>query len=113
MRKEGRTMRLIDADKLAAHLDAWRRRLLEHGECGGCAVEMIEQVARTLDGWPTVEGAGRYEVMRTDALPPRQEDADAQGCVLAWDAHGSGWVVRHYKNLQGAPWWARMPGAVE
>lgn len=124
-------MRLIDRDSLAAYLAEWQRRLAEHNECGGCAAELIGRVAQVLDGWPTADGgdgnpsvcfAGSslctrepwgYERMRVDAQPPRQEDADAQGCVLAWDEHGSGWVVRHWCNLQGAQWWARLPGRVD
>lgn len=123
-------MRRIDADRLAAHLAEWKRRLAEAGECGGCAAELIGQVARVVDGWPEADagdgdpsapsghlpcagepwGCGRT---RTDTQPPRREDADAQGCVLAWDAHGSGWLVRQYKNLQGARWWMPLPGAPE
>lgn len=44
-----------------------------------------------------------------DERPPMQDDADAQGCVLAWDVHGSGWVIRHWKNLAGMRWWTRLP----
>lgn len=125
-------MRLIDRDSLAAYLTEWQRRLAEHNECGGCAAELIGRVAQVLDGWPTADGGTDnpsdsptastspctgepwgYERMRVDAQPPRQEDADAQGCVLAWDEHGSGWVVRHWCNLQGAQWWARLPGRVD
>lgn len=44
--------------------------------------------------------------------PPKREDADAQGCVLAWDGHGSGWVIRHYLNLESSMrWWTRLPSA--
>lgn len=49
------------------------------------------------------------EIYSVTERPPVREDADAQGCVLAWDEHGSGWVIRHYLNLAGKRWWTKLP----
>lgn len=51
------------------------------------------------------------EIYSVAERPPERADADAHGCVLAWDGHGYGWVIRHYLNLESSMrWWTKLPG---